>query len=250
MASVTINETALASDLTETASSLVVISATGIAAGNVLVVGREACRVQASYDSGTTIPVTRGLFGTRAVPHETGESILCGEAKEFNQSDPQGQADTTLVYALPWVNLRSGRRWQIAGTTWYEIPLQDRTGIQSVTPDDSDGWGVNMIRPDARVVMVGANVNGVNDWITLPVLSSVPDGHEVKVFCNAAGMEIRTPASSAEEINSEDCDGTKEYTVPSGSEVHIFYKLSDALGWMGAGWTAIGAKTTAVVPGA
>lgn len=248
MASVTIDETALASDLGATAASCVLISATGVAAGNVIVIGQEACRVQSSYSSGTTVPVTRGLFGTRAVPHETGESVLCGEAKEFQQSDPQGQADTTLVYALPWVNLRSGRRFQISGTTWYEIPLQDRNGIQSVTADDSDGWGVNMIRPDARTVICGANVNGVTDFVTLPVLSSVPTGHTVTIIGNAAGLEVRTPAASNEEINSEDCDGTKEYAIPANTETHIFVKLSDALGWMGMGWTAIGAKTTAVVP--
>lgn len=119
---------------------------------------------------------------------------------------------------------------------------------ETLTPDDADGAGVNLIDPGVTLVSVGANVNGVNDWVTLPSLADVPVGHCVTIVSNAAGHEVRTPASSAEEINSEDCDGTKEYAIAAGSQVHRFTKISDALGWMGQGFTAIGAVVAAVVP--
>lgn len=132
-----------------------------------------------------------------------------------------------------------------------KTPNFDAMTLNPVTllPNSTQGTG-NSVPPGVNVVVCGANVNGVNDFIVLPSLGSVPLGHEITVLCNAAGMEIRTPSGSAEEINSEDCDGTKEYTVPAGSEVHKFVKIGETLGWMGYGFTAIGAKTTAVVPDA
>lgn len=118
-----------------------------------------------------------------------------------------------------------------------------------VFPNSAQG-SANTVPAEVRVVSVGANVNGTDDFITLPSLATVPDGHEITVYCNTAGMEVRTPADSDEEINSENCDGTKEYTVPSGGQVHIFRKINNTIGWMGQGFTAIGAVATAIVPDA
>jgi hypothetical protein len=120
--------------------------------------------------------------------------------------------------------------------------------VVSLTPDDADGAGVNMIPAGVSMVSVGANVNGVDDWITLPSLASVPNGFTVTVVSNAAGHEVRTPASSDEEINSENSDGTKEYAIAAGGEIHRFTKIDNTIGWMGQGFTAIGAVVTAVVP--
>lgn len=121
-------------------------------------------------------------------------------------------------------------------------------GTVTLTPDDSEGEGVNVIPAGISRVSVGANVNNVNDFIVLPSLSSVPNGFEITVISNAAGHEVRTPATSAEEINSEDCDGTKEYAIAAGGQIHRFVKIDNTIGWMGQGYTAIGAAVTAVVP--
>ena len=129
--------------------------------------------------------------------------------------------------------------------TVLRIPV---AGYQSLTPDDAEGADVNVINPGVTQVVVGANVNGVNDFIVLPSLADVPNGHTITVVSNAAGHEVRTPAASNEEINSEDCDGTKEYAIAAGGQIHRFTKISDAIGWMGQGYTAIGAAVTAVVP--
>ena len=120
--------------------------------------------------------------------------------------------------------------------------------VVTLTPDDADGAGVNMIPAGVSMVSVGANVNGVNDWLTLPSLASVPNGFTITVVSNAAGHEVRTPATSAEEINSEDCDGTKEYAIAAGGQIHRFTKIDDTIGWTGQGFTAIGAVVTAIVP--
>lgn len=115
-----------------------------------------------------------------------------------------------------------------------------------LTPDDSAS-SINSIPPSVRVVRLGANVNGVNDFTVLPSLASVPIGHQITIIAGAANSELRTPASSNEEINSEDCDGTKEALLTATNIYHLT-KIDNTIGWSMLGQTAIGAIQTAVVP--
>jgi len=116
----------------------------------------------------------------------------------------------------------------------------------SLTPDDSES-ALNIIEAGVTAVRLGANVNGVTDFVTLPSLASVEDGHVVTIIAGAANCEVRTPAGSDEEINSENSDGTKEYLL-TATQIHRFTKIDNTIGWMGQGFTAIGAVATAVVP--
>lgn len=107
---------------------------------------------------------------------------------------------------------------------------------------------VNSIEPGVKVVKVTGVVNDANDYIVLPPLSSVQDGHSITVLCSAgANFEVRTPASSAEEINSEDCDGTKEL-LATDTTILTITKINNTIGWMSEVRTALGAFGTAVVP--
>lgn len=116
-----------------------------------------------------------------------------------------------------------------------------------ILPNSAQGTG-NSIPPEVRVVQLGANVNDANDFSVLPSLASVPVGHIITILADtAANSELRTPASSAEEINSEDCDGTKEALLTAGN-VYTVTKLSGTVGWMLEGRTAIGAYETAIIP--
>ena len=117
---------------------------------------------------------------------------------------------------------------------------------QELTPTAAQS-SVNTIGAGVRSVRLGANVNGVTDFVVLPALASVPSGHVVTIVAGAANCEVRTPATSAEEINSEDCDGTAEYLLLA-TQIHRFTKIDNTIGWMGQGYTAIGAVATAVVP--
>lgn len=106
----------------------------------------------------------------------------------------------------------------------------------------------NYIPAGVNVVKVTGVTNGANDFVVLPPLSSVPDGHKITIIAKAgANFEVRTPSTSGEEINSEDCDGTKEYLM-TDTQIHNFLKIDGTIGWMGQGFTAIGAVATAVVP--
>lgn len=133
--------------------------------------------------------------------------------------------------------LSSGKRPKFEGLQVEALTL---------TPDDAQGT-VNSIPAHVRVVRLSANVNGVNDFTVLPSLAHVPDGHQITIIAGAANSELRTPAASAEEINSEDCDGTKEALL-TATNIYTCTKIDNTIGWMLEGRTAIGAFQTAIVP--
>ena len=103
------------------------------------------------------------------------------------------------------------------------------------------------VPPLAKSVVV-TSATTANGFIVLPSLASCPNGHEITIVCSAGGnFEMRTPSASAEEINSENCDGTKEYLMTDTQVVKVV-KINNTIGWMAHGYSAIGAVVTAVVP--
>ena len=127
---------------------------------------------------------------------------------------------------------------------WFK-PFQVRPALV-VTPSAT---GVtNAIPASIKVVGVGPVANDANDFITLPRLADVPNGHEITILCSAGGnFEIRTAASSNEKINGQDSDGTKEY-LATDTEIIKVVKIDNTIGWMAHGYSAIGAVVTAVIP--
>ena len=150
---------------------------------------------------------------------------------------------------LSWPNSNTGERDVIDNIDDRLDAAELLEDDLTLTPDDAEGAGINVIPAGVTRVRLGANVNGVNDFVVLPSLASVPSGHRITIIAGAANCEVRTPASSAEEINSEDCDGTKEYLL-TATQIHDFTKIDNTIGWEAHGWSAIGAVVTAVVPDA
>ena len=73
---------------------------------------------------------------------------------------------------------------------------------QSVTPNNDSG-AASKINAGVTSVSVAAVTNDANDWIVLPSLADVPNGHEITILCNAGtAFEVRTPATSGEKINT------------------------------------------------
>lgn len=127
-------------------------------------------------------------------------------------------------------------------------PRLDGLFMESVTINPAATQTLaNSIAPGVKSVRLGANVTDVNDFTVLPSLASVPDGHQIVIVAGAANSELRTPATSAEEINSEDCDGTKEALL-TATNIYFVTKIDNTIGWMLEGRTAIGAFQTAVIP--
>lgn len=85
--------TTLSGAITVNDTSIVVASATGFAAGNIIKIDGEYLKVIATYTSGTTIGVLRGQNGTTTAAHVTGVNVITGLASDFAQ--PTAQSYTT-----------------------------------------------------------------------------------------------------------------------------------------------------------
>jgi hypothetical protein len=108
---------------------------------------------------------------------------------------------------------------------WFRPYLLKPAAANTGANTDSTSTG-NSLPPTAKVGVVGAVTTDANDWITLPALSDVPNGHEILILANAGGnFEMRTPTSSNEKIN-----------------------VSNTAGWVAQSLTKLGAVRTAVVP--
>lgn len=119
----------------------------------------------------------------------------------------------------------------------------DNTGANT----DASSTG-NSIPPTAKVAYVDTVETNADDWITLPALSTVPNGHEILILAQAAAnFEMRTPASSNEKINNVDSDGTNEYLVTDTDVVRVI-KVDNTAGWVAQSLTNLGAVRTAVIP--
>lgn len=108
--------TALAADLAFADSTCEVTSATGIAEGDVLFLGREAVVVMGV--SGTTLVVERGVLDTEREPHASGELVYSG---------------------LPAIEGRKIRLWYAANAGRTGVPMPVSNAIET---HDDGRWDV------------------------------------------------------------------------------------------------------------
>ena len=69
-----------------------------------------------SLGTGSTVNVRRGVDGTAATPHASGETIYYGRPDQFYDQDPQG-APSEAIPVSPWINAVAGRVWFAQGDT-------------------------------------------------------------------------------------------------------------------------------------
>jgi hypothetical protein len=81
--------TTLSSAVVVTDTSIVVASATGFAAGNLVEIDQETLIVAQNYVSGTTIPVKRGQDGTATATHPTKANVTTMLASDLAGPAPQ-----------------------------------------------------------------------------------------------------------------------------------------------------------------
>lgn len=115
--------TTLGAAVTIDADSIVVASATGIAAGYYIYIDREFMKVKASYVSGTTIPVERGTLPGIRSGHASGQTVYVGDADMFLYHDKAGyEASPAQAYII---NVITGSKFFNSSGQWY---------------DSRDGW--------------------------------------------------------------------------------------------------------------
>lgn len=99
--------TTLAAAAPAGATSIVVASATGFAAGSAVRIDQEIYRVGSAYVSGTTIPVIPGQDGTASQAHVITAGVVVGLTSDFANQAPQ----TVVTYPI------AGRAVQITSYT-------------------------------------------------------------------------------------------------------------------------------------
>lgn len=91
--------TTLSSAVAQGDKSIVVASATSIAAGRLIIVDQEIMKVTQDYVSGTTVTVLRGQDGSAQVAHKVTANVTHGLASDF--ALPGAQSVATYVTQRP-----------------------------------------------------------------------------------------------------------------------------------------------------
>jgi hypothetical protein len=178
-------QTTLSAAVTATADRVVVASATGVSAGRILVIDREAFVVQSI--TGTTALVRRGTNGTFAAAHISGAVVLGGPTNYFLQSDPPpGGCTATNFIALPAVVLPSGSvfncsasslvRYRDSGLTSFTVgPAQAyaTTGAITVMP------GLATLGSGGAIAMTLAAPTAAQDGMVIDMVVITAQAHTV-----------------------------------------------------------------------
>lgn len=112
--------TTLAANLSDTATTMVVSSASSFTVGRYVWIDNEV--LQITSITGTTIGIQRGQLGTAAQAHDNTEVVLTGVNNHFQQRDPSFGADCTRgsgdASYSPFINVLSGIAWNCQGSVW------------------------------------------------------------------------------------------------------------------------------------
>lgn len=130
---------------------------------------------------------------------------------------------------------------------WFRPYIVKAAAANTGATTDSTSTG-NSIPPTAKTALVSSVTTNADDWVTLPLLADVPNGHEIIIIAQAgSNFELRTPASSNSKINDVDADGSQEYLVTDTDIVRVV-KANNTAGWVAQSLTKLGAVRTAVIP--
>jgi hypothetical protein len=114
-----LTQTTLSAAVTVSATQLTVASATGIAAGSILMIDREFLKVQAV--SGTTITVARGTLTGIVSAHPSGSGVFAGTPDQFIGYDKAGyEASPALT---PLINIHTGQVFNNVNGMWVPLDI-------------------------------------------------------------------------------------------------------------------------------
>jgi hypothetical protein len=104
-------------------NSITVASATGFAAGSLILVDNEWMQVRKDYVSGTSIPVLRGRNGSIGAAHAVTSGVLVGLASDFAVPPPQS------TVSAPLARVRQVSAYGAAGAISLPSPGSDAVAI-------------------------------------------------------------------------------------------------------------------------
>jgi hypothetical protein len=127
---ITLNRTTIARPLSASDTMVRFASSTGLAAGHLAYIDREAMRLTLPTVEAAVWRVMRAVNGTVAAPHAVNNQIYTGPAGAFSVINPQGASSIDGAVALPHVNVLTGDVFVLSsGGSWQKIgdagvPLQ------------------------------------------------------------------------------------------------------------------------------
>lgn len=189
-------ETTLSTAVTAGATSIVVASATSVAASRIVQIGGEIMKVTKAYSSGTTVPVLRGQMGTAQVSHPASERVVHGDAADFTA--PAG------VFS-PYASGQRARR------------IVSYTGTTAATCE------LPKAGEDLVVVMNGSAIN----TLTVPVPTKDLDGSTITFVNSAAAAHVITftgglsGASTSYDVVTLNASGQVAFQVIACNEVWV-----------------------------
>ncbi len=151
--------TTLSAAVTATAGTIVVASATSVAAGRLLRIDQEMMQVVQSYSSGTTVGVLRGRAGTVSKAHVITVNVIHGSAADFDNPSAQ----QAVAYALS-----------------RPVVVTSVTATSSLTHAPAGS--------DHRVILNGTSVI----TLTVPIPTDDMDGDMLVVISNGAAAHVTT----------------------------------------------------------
>lgn len=179
-----LTKTVLTSAVGQSDQTIVVSSATGFAAGNFILIDQEVMQVNKGYVSGTTIPVIRGVDGSKQTTHVNTTNVMT-----FLASDQPGPQEQQF-------------------TQWPEVPGRDRVsyiaaGAIALPRQGSDM--VAILNSTVALAMTLAAPTTDLDGSILTVIGNGKAAHTlslpagVGLGAGGSGVDVGTFASGAQQ---------------------------------------------------
>lgn len=203
--------TTLSAAITADARSATVASATGIVAGDYMLIDQEFVRVGKSYTSGTTIPLSgRGLNGTVAAAHVSGANVTHGVGSDFANAGPQA-AVSYPVAGRP----RTVTSYSAAGAISLPTPGTDAVAIINGT----DALAMTLANPtkdmDGCVLTIVGNGKAAHTVTYTAGFGNAGASYDVATFDANGQNAVVVAAANAIWVLLSPMTGTLTAAVPA-----------------------------------
>jgi hypothetical protein len=184
--------TTLSAAVAQSDVSIVVASATGFAAGNLILIDQEVMQVSKNYVSGTTIPVQRGLDGSAQTTHKASANVTT-----FLASDQPGPAPQEVTQ---WPIAGKARRvlsYSAAGAITLPNPGEDMVAVLIGTSTIAMTLANPTKDMDGCVLTIIGNGKSASTVTYTAGFGNAGSSYDVITFQNAGQVSISVMAVNA-----------------------------------------------------
>jgi hypothetical protein len=196
-AQATLRATNFSTAVTASVNKVVVASASGIAAGDILFVEREAMKVL-SIDS-TTLTVRRG-YESPAAAHSTSVTVYVDDPKYFSVVDKSGSCTSTSEVVLPVINIRNGKSFECISSVWHASRVDDQFSPKTVVTTDSTAAALTYTIAQLKGGLILRDPNGAGRSDVTPTAALLVAGIPGCKVGDSFDFVIRNTADAAETI--------------------------------------------------